>query len=187
FFYFDSQVFHKLVNLHCTAVTLAVFSHCHHPFIHLLLSYYKHVRHLHQLRIPDLLTNFLTAVINFYTNISIFQFLRNRLCISHKLIADGKQLHLHGRQPCRESAGIVLEQESDETLMCAQGRSVNDEGSIGLVVLGNKFKVESSALCKVNLVGCKRELSADRAPNLHVDLGTIECSFILNLHERRVG
>ncbi len=59
-------------------------------------------------------------------------------------------------------------------------------GVSAVVVLVGVFQFEPAALRKVNLVGSQGKLTANNAPDLHIDLGAVKSSFIRDLHIRDI-
>ena len=51
-------------------------------------------------------------------------------------VADGQHAHLLGREPEREVAGVMFDEEADETLVRAERRAVDAErGLVGVVAV----------------------------------------------------
>ena len=72
----------------------------------------------------------------------------------------------------------MLDQKSNETLVRAQWRAMNaDWGLVGVIaVLVNK--VQPARLGEIDLIGRKRKLATDHAPDLHVDLRSVKRGFV---------
>src|ERR1700693_2517601 len=72
----------------------------------------------------------------------------------------------------------MLDQESDEAFVRSQGRAMNANRRFLGVVLVFVTKIKASRLREIDLVGRDRKLAADHAPYLHVDLRSVERSFV---------
>ena len=67
------------------------------------------------------------------------------------LLADGEHAHLHRREPERERAGVVLDQDPDEALERAEERAVDDEDGMLLVVRAHVGEAEARRHLRVEL------------------------------------
>src|SRR4051812_40346361 len=85
---------------------------------------------------------------------------------------------LYRREPSRECATVVLDQESNKSFVGTEWCAVDAERSLLLAITISIGEAEPCRDCKVYLVGRERELSSDRAPDLDVDLGTVECCLV---------
>src|ERR1043165_9994265 len=81
----------------------------------------------------------------------------------------------------------MLQQKSDESFMCSQWRTMNDQWSFCFIILCCVLQFETAALCKINLVGCQSKFSSNGAPYLHVYFGSVKCSLIRNFYIRCFG
>ena len=70
--------------------------------VHFVFADYEHVRHLHELRLPDLGIHTLRADIGMNADTFIPQLLDNTLGILILSICDGNDTRLFGRKPDRE-------------------------------------------------------------------------------------
>ena len=98
-----------------------------------------------------------------------------------RFLADRQNADLFGREPEREVAGVMLDQEADETFVRAERRAMNAERRLFGVVLVFVNEIEAARLREIDLVGRDGELAADRAPGLHVDLRSVERGFVRDL------
>ena len=108
------------------------------------------------------------------------QFVQNRSRVIEQLriVADGENAHLFGRQPEREIAGVMLDQESDETFVRAERRAMNADRNLVGVVAVLIAKIETARLREIDLVGRDGKLASDHAPRLHVDLRSVKGRFV---------
>ena len=81
----------------------------------------------------------------------------------------------------------MLDQEADHTFVRAQRRTVDTERCLLLTFGVDKRQIKTLGLGEVNLVGGQRELAADGAPNLHIDLGAVEGCLVGHFHEGNVA
>src|SRR5947207_9944840 len=72
----------------------------------------------------------------------------------------------------------MLDQKSDETFVSAQRRAMNAERRLVGVIAIFVNEIETSRLCEIDLIGGKRELAPDHAPDLHIDLRSVKRSFV---------
>ena len=77
------------------------------------------------------------------------------------LLADRNHARLDRRQPGRERAGIMLDQERGEALMRAQRRAVDDIDRMLRAVLADIFEVEGLGGEEIELVGGDGVFGAD--------------------------
>src|SRR6266404_48779 len=100
--------------------------------------------------------------------------------ITHKrlIVADREDADLFGREPEREVAGVMLDQEADETFVRAERRTMNAKWSLFGVVAVFVNEIETSRLREIDLIGRDRKLAPDRAPGLHVDLRAVKRRFV---------
>src|SRR5438552_6149053 len=94
-------------------------------FLRFFLSDDEHVRDFFYLIIPYFLANFLIPVVKKAANIVLFHQSQNFFCIIVVFIADRQHGNLLRSKPQREVSGIMLDEESDEPLVCSQRRPMN--------------------------------------------------------------
>ncbi len=68
----------------------------------------------------------------------------------------------------------MLDQKSDEPFMRAQRRAMNADWNLVDVIAVFVAKIKTAGLRKIDLVSGERELAADHAPHLHVDLWSVK-------------
>src|SRR4029077_7384100 len=99
-----------------------------------------------------------------------------------RLVADRKEGDLLGGKPEWEVAGVMFDQEADETFVGAERGAMNAERRLLGVVAIFVNEAEISRLRRVDLVGGDGEFAADGAPDLNVDLRTVERGFVRDLN-----
>ena len=65
--------------------------------------------------------------------------------------ADGDEAHLHRCEPERECAGVVLDEDAEETLDGAEERAVNHDGLMTLAIFTNVLEFEARGKVEVKL------------------------------------
>ena len=90
------------------------------------------------------------------------------------LVGDRQHPDLLGREPDRERAGEVLDQDGDEPLEGAAHGAVDDHRPVLRVVLADVAEVEPLRRGVVELDGAQLPLPPDRVGDVEVDLGTVE-------------
>ena len=78
--------------------------------------------------------------------------------------------HLHGRQPRREGAGVVLEQHPEEPLERPEQRPVDDSGPVALRCRRRRTRGRSGRDLEVDLERRELPRAADGVAHVHVDL-----------------
>src|SRR4051795_7569135 len=68
----------------------------------------------------------------------------------------------------------MFDEETDETLVRAERRAMDAERNLVNIIAVAINKIEPARLRKIDLVGCDGEFAADHAPDLHIDLRTVE-------------
>ena len=74
----------------------------------------------------------------------------------------------------------MFDQEADETFVGAERGAVDAERHLFGVVAGLVGETETFWLGEIDLIGGDGEFAADRAPDLDVDLRTVEGGFVWN-------
>src|SRR2546421_5006833 len=76
----------------------------------------------------------------------------------------------------------MFDKESDEAFMCAKRSPMNAQRRFRRVIAVFIGQIESARLCEIDLVSRDSELPPDHAPDLDVDLGPVEGSFVGNFN-----
>ena len=85
--------------------------------VHFVFADYEHVRHLHELRLPDLGIHTLRADIGMRPDALLAQLPDDAVGIFILPIRDRDDAHLFRREPDREVSGVMLDQEPDHALV----------------------------------------------------------------------
>ena len=89
-------------------------------------------------------------------------------------VGDREHDRLHGRDPEREVARRVLDQDAEEPLERAEDRAVQDDRPVRLAVLADVREVEALGLREVALDRAELPGAADRVLDVEVDLRAVE-------------
>src|SRR5437763_11631251 len=140
----------------------------------------EHGVHFHLFGALDFAVDLVSAFVEFRTDLMGAELIKNRHRIFEDLciVTDRQDAHLFGSEPEREIAGVMLNQESDETLVCAERRAMDAERNFVDVITIFVAKIETPRLGKINLVRRDGKLAADRAPGLDIDLRPVKRGFI---------
>ena len=109
------------------------------------------------------------------------------LQVRHVLVGDRDADHLHRRQPGRERAGVVLDQDAEEPLDRAEQRPVDHVRALPGAVGGLVLDAEPAGLLEVDLERGHLPAPPDRVLDVHVDLGRVERALALGDHVRQAG
>ena len=92
-------------------------------------------------------------------------------------LADGHQADLHGREPQRKRAGVVLDEHAEEALDRAEQRAVHHDRLMPLAVFADIFELEARGQVEVELHRRELPQAAEHIDELDVDLGAVERGF----------
>ena len=101
-------------------------------------------------------------------------------------VGDRQHRHLHRREPQRERAGVVLDEDGEEPLDRAEQRAVDHDRPVPLVVGADVLDVEALRHLEVELDRRHLPRAADRVARLHRDLRAVERAAALVHHEVEV-
>ena len=87
---------------------------------------------------------------------------------------DGRHHRLHRRQPEREAAGIVLDQDAEEALEAAQDGAVQHHRAVPRAVLGDVFGVQPLRQDEVHLQRAALPVAPDRVAQHEFQLRAVE-------------
>jgi hypothetical protein len=73
----------------------------------------------------------------------------------------------------------VLDEKSDKSLVCGEGSSVDTEWGFLFSIFIRIDEIKSLGNCEIKLIRRERELPTDRAPDLDIDLWSVESGFII--------
>ena len=98
------------------------------------------------------------------------------------VVVERDDAHLIRREPEREVAGVMLDEEADEPLVRAERRAMDAQRRLVRVVLVAVGEAELGGHGEVHLVRGDGEFAADGAPHLHVNLRPVERRLVGDLH-----
>ena len=120
----------------CTDVAFAVETDTDGVGGHVARADHQHRVHLRLLGLLDFAVDFVGAVIALGADHARAEFLDDGLGVIDQrlLVADREDADLFGREPEREVAGVMLDQETDETLVCTERRAMDAQRRLVRVV-----------------------------------------------------
>ena len=96
----------------------------------------------------DLIRNFLVPQIRNYPKALIHKFISYACGVVRLALGDVQDHHLVRREPEREGAGVVLDQDADEALERADDRAVEHHRRVARVVLADVLGAEPPGMLK---------------------------------------
>src|ERR1017187_4142087 len=144
----------------------------------LAVAHYQHVRDLLHLGFADLEVHLLIAIVHGGADSGVVELLLDLARVRGLAIRDRQHDGLNGRQPHRERAGVVLDQDAEEALDGAVQRAVHHQRLVGLAVFGDVLQAEPAGQGEIELKGGKQPLSAESVHQLDVDRGPVEGGFV---------
>src|ERR1019366_8596127 len=127
-----------------------------------------------ELAVPDLGAQLFVPEIARRAQPGLSQFSQNLLPVFVELLRNRNDPHLLGREPEREVAARVLDEDTEEPFERAEDRPVEDDGTLLRSVLGRVVKVEERGKVEVALERAELPGPPDRVVNAEVDLRTVE-------------
>jgi hypothetical protein len=132
----------EIVNRTGPLVAAAACSHGYRAVGALAIPYHQHVGNLLQLRLPDLISNLFLAVVEIGPETGCPQPVANRCSIVEMAVGNGQKNGLNRRQPERERARVMLDQDGNEPFKAAEYCTMNDDRPMLGVVRPDVFQVE---------------------------------------------
>src|SRR5699024_5794297 len=130
-------------------------AHRHGAGLALAITHHQHVGHARHGVLANLVADLLVAQIAFGAQPSGAQSMSDFLRIVSLRIGDVEHLRLYRRQPQRQGAGIVLEQDADEALHRTENRAVQHDRHPALAGLIDVACTEALRHGKVELHGAQ--------------------------------
>src|ERR1017187_5162155 len=146
----------------------------------LAIAHYQHVRDLLHLGFADLEVHLLIAIIHGGADSGIVELLPDVAGVLGLAIGDGQHDGLNGREPHRERAGVVLDQDAEEALDGAVQSAMHHQRLVGLTIFGDVLEAEAAGQGEIEMHGGKLPLAADGVHQLDIDLGPVESGFVGN-------
>src|SRR5260370_13657362 len=111
----------------------------------------EHVRNFLQLSISDFRGQLFVTVIEMDAKIVALQGFGDVLGVIGDFFADRADFYLHGREPQRERAGIMLDQDTEEALDGAEQRAVDHQRLMLGPVFADVLKAEAPGELEIEL------------------------------------
>src|ERR1019366_1209340 len=142
------------------------------------VAHYQHVGDLLKLGFADLEVHLLVAIVHRGTDSGGVQLFLDVARVRRLAIRDGQHDGLYGREPHRERAGVVLDQNAEKALDGTVQGAVHHQRLVRLAVFGDVLQTEPAGQREIELHGGKLPLTADGVHQLDVDFGPVEGGFI---------
>src|SRR6266851_3985405 len=151
-----------------------------------LCANHQHVGNFLELRVADFRRQLFVAVVEMDAQLVALQSFGDVLGVVGDFFADRADLHLHGREPERKCAGVMLDQDAEEALDGTEQGAVYHERLMLGAIVGDVLQAEASGEIEIELHGGELPGAADGVNELDVDLGAVEGRFALHFLERNV-
>src|SRR5712692_4040235 len=147
---------------------------------------YEHVRNFLELRVADFCGQLFVAVVEVHTEIVALQSFGDVLGVVGDFFADRANFHLYRSEPQREGAGVVLNQNAEETLDGAEQRAVHHERLMLGAVFADILQGEARGEIEVELHGGELPRASDGVDELDVDFRAVASGFAFHFFVRNV-
>src|SRR5712692_9062319 len=144
------------------------------PVLALALADHEHVRDLPELRLADPVTELLVAVVELGPHVRGAQLRVHRARVLGVLLTDRQHARLDRREPGRERARVVLDEDAHEALEGAEDRAVDHDRALRLSVGINVLEREPVRLGEVDLDGRQLPAAPERVLDVDIDLRPVE-------------
>ena len=139
-----------------------------------------------ELRVADFCRELFVAVVEMDANVVALESFGDVLGVVGDFFADGADLNLHGREPERERASVVLDQNAEEAFDGAEQRAVHHQRLMLGAIFGDVFETETRGQVEIELDSGELPRAADGVDELDVDFGAVECGFASDSFIRNV-
>src|SRR6266542_1478020 len=164
----------KTFDLHGAGVPPVPESHGHGAGGHLLLSDHEHTGDLLDLRLTNARAELLALLVRLDAQPPGGQPLFDLAGLFAEPVGYGQDDGLQRREPEREIARRVLDQDAEETLDGPQDRAVKDDGTMGFSVLADVGQVEALGMLEIALDRAELPRPTERVLHAKIDLGAVE-------------
>ena len=137
----------------------------------------EHVRNFLELGVADFGRELFVAVVEMDADIVALESFGDVLGVVSDFFADGADLDLHGCEPERESAGVMLDQDAEKSFDGAEQGAVDHERLMLGAVFADVFEAEARGQIEIELDGGELPGAADGVDELDVDFGAVEGGF----------
>src|SRR6266851_9231995 len=131
-------------------------------------------RHLGKAVLADLIADLVVAGVGLDPEPQAGAFAHDLLGIGRRLGRNRRNHRLHRRQPQRETARIMLDQDADEALHRPQDRAVQHHRDMTRAILADIARAEPPRHCEIDLKGAALPLAAERVAQVKFELRPIE-------------
>ena len=147
----------ELVKRHRLGLVGGTVAHGHDVVLGLFLADDEHVGHTVDLTgLANLVADRFGAVVDLHTDAHVAQAVVGGAGVVVRLLGDGKDLDLHGREPGGEAALRLLDEVRHEAVERAQDGAVEHHGGLLGAVLVDVLEVELCRQAEVELAGGQR-------------------------------
>src|ERR1700687_2003809 len=142
---------------------------------------YQHVWDFLHLGVADFRRELFVAVVEMHAHVVTFEGFGDVLGVVDHFFANRANFDLHGRQPYRERAGVMLDQDAEEALDGSEQGAMDHQGLMAGAVFADIFKGKTRGKIEIELNGGELPGTADGVDELDVDLGAVEGGFPYDL------
>src|SRR6266487_4903643 len=146
----------------------------------------EHVGNFLELRVADFRGQLFVTIVKMDAEVVALQSFGDVLGVVGDFFADRADLDLHGREPERKRAGVMLDQDAEEALDGTEQSAVDHERLMLGAIVGDVLQAAASGQTEIELHGGELPGAADGVNELDVDLGAVEGGFALHFFERNV-
>src|SRR5260370_916740 len=147
---------------------------------------HEHIGNFLELRVADFCGQLFVAIVEMDAEVVALQSFGDMFGVIDDFFADRTNFDLHGREPQRESAGVVLDQDAEEALDGAEQGAVDHERLMLGAVVGDVLQAEARGEVEVELHGGELPGTADGVDELHIDFRAVEGRFAFHFFVRNV-
>ena len=144
--------------------------------LHFLVADNQHIRNLFHLCLADLVSECFIGFFDFYTDIRFRHSVCNSLCIFQILFSYRDNLNLYRSNPGRESAGIMFNQDADETFKRAVSCTMQHDSTMFVSIFTDIIDVESFRKLHIHLDRAALPCSSKGILYMEIQLRSIECT-----------
>ena len=137
----------------------------------------EHVGNFLELGVADFCGELFVAVVEMNADVVALESFGDVLGVVGDFFADGADLDLDGREPEREGAGVMLDQDAEETFDGAEQRAMDHQRLMLGAIFGDVFEAETRGEIEIELDGGELPGTADGVDELDVDFGAVEGGF----------
>src|SRR5471030_1854632 len=175
------ESFYQGIDGHYTQIDVAPRPHGHGIGIPLFVANYKDVGQFLDGMFTYFIRNLLVPQIALYAEPALAQLFSHLLHIFSLRVGDVQDRYLHRRQPHRQRARIIFDQDADEALHRTDDRAVQHDRHLTAVVGRHVFGTQTLRHEEVDLHGADLPWTAQRIFQMVFDLRIIESTLARQL------